>query len=137
MSGTLYLEVVTPERVLVSQEVDMVMAPGSEGEFGVLPDHINFMTSIVPGELRFDYKKKREHLAVSSGFVEVSENKVSVLAQSAEKAGEIDIDRARKSMEKAKDRLSNDKEDKNIDFIRAGLSLKRAINRIKVAEKNI
>ena len=136
MSGTLYLEIVTPERVVVSQEVDMVVAPGSEGEFGVLPDHINFLTGILPGEVRFDYKKKREHLAVSNGFAEVSENKVSLLAQSAEKAGEIDLDRAKKAMERAKERLSIDKENTDIDFQRAELALNRAINRIKIAGKN-
>ena len=136
MSGTLYLEIVTPEKVLVSQEADMVIAPGSEGEFGVLPEHINFLTGILPGEVRFDYNKKREHIAVSSGFAEVSENKVSILAQSAEKAGEIDVERAKKAMERAKERLSKDRENTNINFLRAELALKRAINRIKIAEKN-
>jgi F-type H+-transporting ATPase subunit epsilon len=136
MSGTLYLEIVTPERVVVSQEVDMVVAPGSEGEFGVLPDHINFLTGVIPGEVHFDYKKKREHLAVSNGFAEVSENKVSILTQSAEKAEEIDLDRAKKAMERAKKRLSIDKENADIDFQRAELALKRAANRIKIAGKN-
>ena len=74
----LFLEVVTPEKVVVSQEVDMVSAPGSEGEFGVLPGHISFLTSIVPGELRFTSGDTREYLAVSSGFVEVSNDRVSI-----------------------------------------------------------
>ena len=136
MSGTLYLEIVTPEKVLVSQEADMVIAPGSEGEFGVLPEHINFLTGIIPGEVRFDYNKKREYLSVSSGFAEVSDNRVSILAQSAEKAGDIDIERAKNAMGRAKERLSGDRESKDIDFARAELALKRAVTRLKIAEKS-
>ncbi|MBN2060151.1 MAG: F0F1 ATP synthase subunit epsilon [Deltaproteobacteria bacterium] len=136
MSGTLYLEVVTPEKVLVSQEVDMVIAPGSEGAFGVLPGHINFLTGVLPGELRYDYKDKREYLAVSNGFAEVSENKVSILVQSAEIAYNIDIERAEKAIDKAKKRLSKDRKSKDIDFDRADLAFKKALNRIKIANKN-
>jgi F-type H+-transporting ATPase subunit epsilon len=98
----LYLEVVTPEKVMASQEVDMVMAPGTEGEFGILPEHINFLSGIVPGELRFDDGDKKEYMAVTSGFAEVSNNRVSVLVDSAERAPDIDIERAQRAMERAK-----------------------------------
>jgi len=94
--GRLFLEVVTPAKVLTSQEVDMVIAPGAEGEFGVLPGHINFLSGIVSGELRYDDGGKKAHLFVSSGFAEVSADKVSILVDSAEKAGDIDINRAQK-----------------------------------------
>ena len=131
----LYLEVVTPEKVMASQEVDMVMAPGSEGEFGILPEHINFLSGIVPGELRFDNGNKKEYMAVTHGFAEVSNNRVSILVDSAEKAPDIDVERARRAMERAKERLERHKEDEDIDFLRAEAALKRAISRIKVAKK--
>ena len=83
----LFLEIVTPENVLVSQEVDMVVAPGSEGEFGVLPDHTHFLSGIIPGELRFDDGTTKESMAVTTGFAEVSNDKVSILVDAAEKLG--------------------------------------------------
>jgi len=133
--GTLFLEVVTPKGILARQEVDMVIAPGTEGEFGVLPGHINFLSGIVPGELRFDYGEKSEYVAVSSGFAEVSSDKVSILVDSAEKAVDIDIERARRAMKRARERLGKDRDTSDIDFLRAESALKRAISRIKVAEK--
>ncbi|MBN1850250.1 MAG: F0F1 ATP synthase subunit epsilon [Deltaproteobacteria bacterium] len=135
--GTLFLEVVTPDKVLVSQEVDMVVAPGAEGEFGVLPGHINFLTNLIPGELRFTYGDKREYLAVSNGFAEVSNDRVSILSDTAEKAGEIDIERAQKALERAQKRLEKGKYDNDIDFLRTELALKKAIVRIKVNKKSI
>lgn len=131
----LYLEVVTPEKVMASQEVDMVMAPGTEGEFGILPEHINFLSGIIPGELRFDDGDKKEYMAVTSGFAEVSNDRVSVLVDSAERAPEIDIERAQRAMERAKERLERSKESDDIDFMRAEAALKRAMSRIKVAKK--
>ena len=92
--GDLFLEVVTPEGIQISQKVDMVMAPGTEGEFGVLPGHTHFLSGIVPGELRFDQGDKREYMAVTYGFAEVSDDKVSILVDTAEKAVDIDIERA-------------------------------------------
>jgi len=133
--ATLFLEVVTPEGLLASQEVDMVIAPGTDGEFGVLPGHINFLSGIVPGELRFDYGDKREYVAVTSGFAEVSDDKVSILVESAEKAIDIDIERAQLAMERARERLEKDRDAEDIDFARAESALKRAISRIKVAKK--
>jgi F-type H+-transporting ATPase subunit epsilon len=135
--GSLFLEIVTPEKTLVSQEVDAVNAPGSEGEFGVLPGHIHFLSGIVPGELRYDAGSVKEFMAVTTGFAEVSNDKVSILVEAAEKASEIDMDRARQAMERARKRLEMDRGTEDIDFIRADAALKRAILRIKVAEKTI
>jgi F-type H+-transporting ATPase subunit epsilon len=135
--GSLFLEIVTPEKTLVSQEVDAVNAPGSEGEFGVLPGHIHFLSGIVPGELRYDAGSVKEFMAVTTGFAEVSNDKVSILVEAAEKASEIDVDRARQAMERARKRLEMDRGTEDIDFIRADAALKRAILRIKVAEKTI
>ncbi|RLC26753.1 MAG: F0F1 ATP synthase subunit epsilon [Deltaproteobacteria bacterium] len=131
--GKLYLEVVTPEKVMVSREVEIVAAPGSLGEFGVLEGHVPFLTGIQPGELRYTSGGKTEFLAVTTGFAEISDNKVSVLVDAAEKAGEIDVERARQALERARERLSKQAED--IDFARAEMALKRAIARIKTAEK--
>ena len=131
----LYLEVVTPEKVMASQEVDLVMAPGTEGEFGILPGHINFLSGIAPGELRFDSGNKKEFMAVTFGFAEVSNDKVSILVDSAEKAADIDIERAQRAMDRARERLDKDREGDDIDFLRAETALKRAISRIKVAKK--
>ena len=133
----LYLEVVTPAKVVVSREVDMVVAPGSEGEFGVLPEHVSFLTGIVPGELKYASGSERESLAVTAGFAEVSSNKVSVLVDAAEKSGEIDADRAKRAMERAKERLAADRGRKDIDFLRAEAALKRAVARMKVARKAV
>ena len=133
--GKLFLEIVTPEQVLVSQEVDMVVAPGSDGEFGVLPGHVLFLSGIVPGELRYTAGTEKGSLVVTTGFAEVSNDKVSVLVEAAEKAGDIDLDRARKALERAKERLEKERKTKDIDFLRAENALKRALARLRVAEK--
>jgi F-type H+-transporting ATPase subunit epsilon len=133
--GKVNLEVVTPEKVMVSQEVEIVVAPGVWGEFGVLEGHVPFLSGIVPGELRYTSGGQKSSLVVSTGFAEVSNDRVSVLVNSAEKAHEIDIERARRAMERAKARLEKAREDEEIDFLRAEAALKRAIVRIKIAEK--
>jgi F-type H+-transporting ATPase subunit epsilon len=132
--GNVLLEVVTPERSLISQEVESVVAPGSLGEFGVLEGHVPFLSGIVPGELRFTAGGKTERFAVASGFAEVSENKVSILVDAAERARDVDVERARKALERARERLAK-RGAEDLDFVRADAALRRAIARIKVAEK--
>ena len=131
----LFLEVVTPEKVVVSEEVDLVMAPGTEGEFGILTGHIAFLSGIIPGELRFDNGDKKEYMAVTFGFAEISNDRVSVLVDSAEKAGDIDTERAQRAMERAKARLEKESEKEDVDILRAEAALKRAVSRMKVAKK--
>lgn len=131
----LFLEVVTPDKVLVSQEADILVAPGSEGEFGILPGHVHFLSGLISGELRFRDGKDEKYLSVSTGFAEVSNDKISVLVDSAELSHDIDVERAKKSAERARERLSKEKGEEEIDFIRAEAALKRAISRIKLAEK--
>jgi F-type H+-transporting ATPase subunit epsilon len=135
--GKLHLEVVTPEKVMVSQEVEIVVASGSMGEFGVLEGHVPFLTGIDPGELRYSSGSKTERLFVTTGFAEVSENKVSVLVDAAETAAEIDLERARKALERANERLAMDRGKEDLDFLRAEIALKRAIARIRVSEKKM
>jgi F-type H+-transporting ATPase subunit epsilon len=135
--GNLYLEVVTPEKVLVSKKVEMVVAPGTEGEFGVLEGHIPFLSALNPGELRYTADGKTERLAVMAGFAEVLSNKVSVLVDAAEKAVEIDVERARRALERARERLAKERGAPDVDFIRAEASLRRALIRLKVAGKTV
>jgi len=119
---------------MVSEDVDMVEAPGALGEFGVLPGHITFLTSIVPGEVRYMTGSETHHLATSGGFAEVVSDKVTFLLQTAEFAQEIDIERARRAKERAESALagisSDDKEYKTLE-----LALLRAVARISTASK--
>ncbi|MFH1122715.1 MAG: F0F1 ATP synthase subunit epsilon [Pseudomonadota bacterium] len=131
----LKLEVVTPAKVVVSADVDAVVAPGSEGEFGVLPGHVLFLSGIVPGALRYTSGTEKTSLAVTVGFAEVSNNRVSILVDAAERVSDIDVDRAKMAMEKAKERLAKDRASKDIDFKRAEAALNRAMARIRVSEK--
>lgn len=133
--GKIFLEVVTPEKVVVSQEVDMVVAPGTDGEFGVLPGHILFLSGIVPGEMRYTSESETVALAVSTGFAEVSNDKMSLLVDAAEKGANVDLERARQAAERARERLAKGMSAEDIDYSRAEIALKRAIARIKVAEK--
>ncbi len=133
--AVLHLEVVTPEKVLVSREVDTVVAPGAEGEFGILPGHIPFLSGILPGELRYEAEGKKEFVAVAEGFSEVSDDRVSVLVDSAERATDIDLERAQSALERARERLARERGAEDVDFLRAEAALRRALIRIKVAEK--
>ena len=135
--GRLFLEIVTPEKIVVSQEVDSVVAPGTDGEFGVLPGHIHFLTGIVPGELRYNTGAGKESMTVTTGFAEVSNDKVSILVDAAEKVSEIDAERARQAMERARERLGKDIRTEDIDTLRAEAALIRAIMRVRVVEKAI
>jgi len=133
--GKLFLEVVTPEKVVVSQEVDMVVAQGSEGEFGVLPGHVLFLSGIIPGEMRYNSGSETISLVVSTGFAEVSDDKVSILVDAAERGTDVDIDRAQQAAERARERLAKGNSAEDVDYSRAEIALKRAIARIKVGEK--
>ena len=131
----LFLEVVTPENALVSQEVDMVIAPGTEGEFGVLPGHVLFLSGIVPGELRYTFGSERGSVFVTTGFAEVSNDRVSVLVDAAERSTDIDIERAQQAIERARERMAQERGREDIDFRRAEAALQRALLRLKMAEK--
>lgn len=130
----LHLEIITPDRVMVTEDVDMVEAHGALGEFGVLPGHINFLTSIMPGEVRYTTEGKTRHLAASRGFAEVVNNKVTFLLETAEFAEEIDVERAKKAKERAES-VMGDLSSDNKDFSLWELALKRAIARISTASK--
>jgi F-type H+-transporting ATPase subunit epsilon len=131
----LKLEVVTPAKVVVKADVDMVVAPGTQGEFGVLPGHVLFLSGLIPGELRYTSGTEKEFLAVSGGFAEISDDRVSILVDAAEKASDIDVERAKRAAERAKERMAKDRAREDIDFRRAEAALQRALVRLKVAQK--
>jgi len=130
---TLHLDVVTPEKTIVSDEVDIVMAPGYFGEFGALANHIPFLAQLQPGEVKYRKGGKLESVAVSGGYAEVLPTKVTVLATTAERAQEIDLERALAAKERAEQRLKERQE--GIDFAKAEAALQRAIARIRAAER--
>ncbi len=131
MADKLMLEVVTPQKAIVSEEVQSVVAPGSEGEFGVLKGHTTFLTSLNMGALRYtDASGKERVLFVNGGFAEVLPDKVTILAESAERRKNIDLSRAEDAKARAEKRLS-DKSD-GMDMVRAEAALKRAIFRINI-----
>ncbi len=133
MAKTQRLDIVTPEKVVFSEEVDFVVAPGVDGELGFLPEHAPLVSALKIGELRVQQGGKDFKFAVSGGFVEVKNSRVVVLADAAERADEIDVERAQAAKERAEQRLSAQSGD--IDVVRAELALKRALTRIKVAGK--
>ncbi|HUI46084.1 MAG TPA: F0F1 ATP synthase subunit epsilon [Nitrospirota bacterium] len=133
--GKMLLEIVAPSRqVLRSEHVDEVIAPGSEGEFGVLPGHTPFLTTLKVGMLSYREKTEWHHLAVEWGYAEVGPDRVAILAEGADRASEIDISEARLAKERAEKALS-EKLDKK-DYEKARIELLRAIIRIQVAEKH-
>ena len=137
MAGNIRLEVVTPENVVVSEETQMVISPGSLGEFGVLIGHTPFMTTLKTGVIRYtDANGTEQFVFVSGGFAEALPDKVTVLAESAERREDIDIERAKAAMERAEKRLAEERSKDEIDFVRARVALERAIARIRLAERH-
>ena len=127
------LDIVTPERGLVSEAVDELILPGSEGYLGVRPGHAPLLTTLGVGAIEYRKGKDLHHLAVSWGFAEVLPDRVAILAETAEKAEEIDEDRARRARDRAEQRLQ--KPDPDTDFRRAQVALQKALIRLQVASK--
>lgn len=130
--GTLQLEVVTPDKTVVSAEVEMAVCPGMEGEFGVLPQHVSMLSALKIGDLRYRVNGKDENVFISGGFADVNNNVLSVLAESAELATDIDTARAQAAKERAEKRLSA--HDDSLDETRAEAALQRAVTRLQVAQ---
>lgn len=134
MADTFTLEIITPNGVVFEGDVRHVRAPGREGSFGVLPGHTPFITPLQVGVIEAQNPQGSTDLfSTSGGVAEVHGDRTVVLAETAEKREEINVERAREAMERAKKRLESDRE--NVDYERARSSLLRAINRIKVAEE--
>ncbi|MGD9054910.1 MAG: F0F1 ATP synthase subunit epsilon [Desulfobacterales bacterium] len=134
MAGNIHLEVVTPEKIVVSEEAQIVASPGSEGEFGVLTGHTPFLTTLKTGIIRYTDASGKEHFVfVSGGFAEALPDKVTVLAESAEVSTDIDVKRAKEALARAEKRLVEKRTREDIDFARARAALERATVRIRVA----
>ena len=131
--ASLQLEIVTPDHLVLSKEVDYVGAPGVEGEFGIMASHIPFLSALAIGGLHYKAGGKNHYVFISGGFAEVSDNKVTVLAESAEAAENIDAARAEQAKRRAEERLNAKAE--NINQKRASIALQRAICRLTIKSR--
>jgi len=130
---TIELTIVTPERAVVDEAVDELQIPGSEGYFGVLPGHAPLFSELKVGEVAYRKGDRWSFLAVAWGFVEVQPNHVRILAETAERAHDIDLDRALRAKQRSEERIARGGED--VDYGRALVALERALIRIQVARK--
>ncbi|NTW05150.1 MAG: F0F1 ATP synthase subunit epsilon [Peptococcaceae bacterium] len=126
------LEIVTPQKKVFNEDVNFVVIPGELGELGILPNHAPLMTSLKIGEVRIQMDGNTTRMAISGGFAEIVKNKVTILADTAERPEDIDFERAERAKERAEKRLADKSAD--IDFIRAEMALKRAINRLRMKQ---
>ena len=130
---SLELQIVTPDRLILKEQVDEVEIPGTDGYFGVLPGHTPMLASLTVGELWYRKGSEKTYLAIAFGFAEVLPDRVTILAQIAEKADEIDPARAEAAKKRAEERLSRPAVD--IDFERARIALLKALIRLQVASR--
>lgn len=131
--STLQLEIVTPDKTVVRAETDMVVCPGVMGEFGVLPHHVSLLSALKIGPLRYSDNGRDQYIFISGGFADVNENVLTVLAESAERAEDIDVARAEAAKRRAEERLSRRSED--LDVKRAEAALQRAVTRLDLARR--
>ncbi len=129
----LRLDIVTPDRVVVSTDVDYVGACGIDGQFGLMPQHAPLVSALAIGDVYYRQGDSTTWVFVSGGFARVTDNKVTILAESAEVASEIDVARAERAKKRAEERLSDPRSD--LDVARAELALRRAITRLKIASR--
>ncbi len=133
MAETLQLEIVTPERLVEKDTIEEIQIPGKNGYLGILPGHAPLITELGVGEITYRADGMQYHVAVAWGFAEVLPDKVTILAETAERAEDIDVERARKSKERAEERLRSASGE--VDFHRALVALERATARLDVAQK--
>ena len=127
------LEIVTPDRALVREDVDEIQVPGSEGYLGILPGHTPLLATLKVGELWYRAGREQHYLAIAGGFVEVLPDRVIVLAQVAERAQDIDIARAEAAKKRAEERLARPQAD--LDFERARVAMMKSLIRLQVASR--
>ena len=131
--ATMRLEIVTAERVVYSDDVSVLVAPGVDGELGILPRHAPLLTVLKPGEIRVVKDGEESYMAVSGGFMEVLGNKVTILADTAEHAGEINVQRAEEALKRAEERVASRASDADLELALA--SVRRYQARLKVARR--
>jgi F-type H+-transporting ATPase subunit epsilon len=129
---TIELQVVTPERMLVHEQVDEVEVPGSDGYFGVLPGHTPLLAALSVGELWYRKGQEKTYLSIVHGFAEILPDRVTILAQLAERAEDIDIERAEAARKRASERLEQRAE---VDYERARLALTKSMTRLQVSSR--
>lgn len=130
---TIHLEVITPDAAVLSEDVNFVLVRALDGDLGIMPNHAPLIASLSIWPLIYEQNGQRNALTVAEGFLEVNENKITVITPAAEKASEIDVQRAQESKERAEERLKHKSD--SIDVQRAELALKRALLRLDVANK--
>jgi F-type H+-transporting ATPase subunit epsilon len=135
MADELMLEIVTPEKMAFSGNIEEVTIPGSEGEFGVLRGHAALLGSVDIGELSFTKDNKKTFYAVNTGYAEVTGSKVTLLVETAERSDMIDTDRAKRAKEMAEGKLAKMSKD-DVEFESARIALVRAVTRINVSGKH-
>lgn len=133
MPDTFQFEIVTPDRLVAADQAEEMQIPGKNGYLGILPGHAPLITELDVGEISYRRNNVTEHLAVAWGFAEVLPEKVTILAETAERAEEIDVERARQALERAEQRLRSG--DANLDYPRALLAVRRAQVRLQVAQR--
>lgn len=133
MAETFQLEIVTPEKMVVRDAAEEMQIPGKKGYLGILPGHAPLITELAVGEITYRAGGYTHHLAVAWGFAEVLPDKVTVLAETAERAEEIDVRRAQEAKQRAEEHLKS--ANPETDFNRAAIALQRAETRLDVAEK--
>lgn len=130
----LQLEVITPTKVVLSEEVDEITINTATGEISILPNHIGLLTKLVPGEMVIRTGSKTQSFAVTGGFLEISNNKISILADYAVRAADIEIAKVKEAKEQAEKVMKNKEENK--EFVMAEAELRKALLQLKVAEKH-
>jgi F-type H+-transporting ATPase subunit epsilon len=128
----IHLQIVTPDRLLVQEQVDEVQIPGSEGYLGVLPGHTPLLTSLTVGELWYRQGQEKTYLSIAFGFAEVLPDRVTILARLAERAEEIDVERAEIARKRAEERLTHKAD---IDYERARIALMKSLTRLQVSAR--
>tara|TARA_B100000745_G_C19865451_1_gene288239 strand:+ start:31 stop:453 length:423 start_codon:yes stop_codon:yes gene_type:complete len=133
-SKPIKLEIVTPDRGVVREEVEEISTPGKEGYLGILPGHAPLLSELQPGELTYKKSGKNHYLAINGGFAEVLPYRVIILTQAAERSNEVDRQRAEKARQRAEERLARF-DDSTVDFQRARAALARAVTRLHVSDR--
>ena len=131
--ATMRLEIVTAERIVYSEDVDILVAPGIDGELGILPRHAPLLTVLKPGEIRVVKDGEDSLMAVSGGFLEVLGNKVTILADTAEREDEIDVERSEEALRRAEERVATAPAERDLE--RALASMRRSQARLRVARR--
>jgi len=133
MAGTFNLTVVAPDGEILNKDVEFIVVPGEQGELGILPRHAPLIAGLDIGVMRYTLNGKVKKMAISGGFMEVLNNKVTILANAAERAEDIDVERAEAAKARAEKRLKE--KDPETDILRAELALRRARTRLKAAQQ--